>query len=258
MNRPPGLNGFLFPVAENAILGSVETPPLLRVMRPATFALWFILFTVQAIAVVGVGEGGNWVLLLLSTSLFAGVHVQFWYEESEQGRRVHRALERMRGTVYEDEATGLPNTRHFVFELRRQMMRSMRSGSGFSLLLADLAGTDRARKEDRQLAGSLARSLRHAAGEGDFLAYLDGGVFAAIVTDDRTRTVADKSDAVLLALGSCIPLDRAGTLYPVVALTGYEGEIEVRDFLRRAQRDFVAARSRGTSVDVIARRVTAA
>ena len=36
------------------------------------------------------GGGGNLMVLALSTLLFAGIHAQFWYEQSEQGRRFHR------------------------------------------------------------------------------------------------------------------------------------------------------------------------
>lgn len=255
MNKPPALNVFLFPSSENA-MGSVATSPILRVLRPATFGLWFIIFCTQAVTIAS-GETGSWLIFVLSSLLFAGVHIQFWYEDSEQGRRFHHAIERMRGRIYEDDSTGLPNSRHFVFELRRQMMRSVRNGRGFSLILTDLAGFERegadAKHEDRLLS-QIGKSLRHAAGEGDFVAHLEGPVFAAIVVDERDRSAAEKSEAFVLALGSCIPLERAATVHPVVSLTGYEGELEVRDFLRRAQRDLIATRARG----VTARPVTGA
>ncbi|MCL6644703.1 MAG: hypothetical protein K6U88_06955 [Dehalococcoidia bacterium] len=51
------------------------------------------------------------------------------------------------------------------------------------------------------------------------------------------------AEALLPALAACIPNEYATRLTPVVSLTGYEGELEVRDFLRRAQRDLVAARN---------------
>ncbi|MCL4242355.1 MAG: hypothetical protein KJ048_13480, partial [Dehalococcoidia bacterium] len=53
---------------------------------------------------------------------------------------------------------------------------------------------------------------------------------------------------LLPALGSCIPLESANQMFPVVSLSGYEGELEVRDFLRRAQRDLVSARSNGPRI----------
>jgi GGDEF domain-containing protein len=225
-------------------MGSVETPVILRVLRPATFALWFIIFCAQAVTVAS-GEDGHWLVLGLSTALFFGVHVQFWYEESEQGRRVHYAFERMRGRLYEDDTTGLPNSRHFVFELRRQMMRSVRNGRGFSLVLTDLSGFKRDEKVEEKLLPQVGKALRMSAGESDFLAHLEGPVFAAIVVDDRDRSTGDKAQSFLIAVGSCIPLEDASTVQPVVSITGYEGELEVRDFLRRAQRDLISARARG-------------
>ncbi len=246
MQKPPGFS-FIFDTGEPGTLGSVETAPLLRIMRPATFALWFIVFCVQAVSLASTGEGANGILLALTTFLFVAVHVQFWYEESEQGAKVHTALERMRGKMYEDEITGLPNSRHFVFELRRQMMRSVRSGRGFSLVLTDLGGFERNAKLEERLMPTIGRALRQSTSEGDFIAHLEGPVFAAIVIDEREQSTREKADALLLALGACIPLEKAGTLQPVVSLTGYEGELEVREFLQRAQRDLVGARSRGAA-----------
>ncbi len=131
MNKPQSLNIFLFPSSDTIGTGSVATPPIFRIMRPLSFGLWLVIFCVQVQAVVSGGESVSWLLLGLSTALFAGVHLQYWYEDSEQGRRFHHAVERMRGRIYEDDQTGLPNSRHFVFELRRQMMRSVRNGRGF-------------------------------------------------------------------------------------------------------------------------------
>ena len=241
MNKPPSLN-FFFAGAENA-MGSVEAAPIIKVMRPATFALFFIMAAAQAISIVTTGEGGSWLILVLSTGLFAAVHLQFWFEESEQGRKVQVALDRVRGKIYEDDSTGLPNSRHFVFELRRQMMRSVRNGRGFSLALTDLNGLD-PREQERALP-AVGKALRHASTDGDFIAHLEGPVFAAIIQDDRDRSTTDKADSLLDALASIIPPDRSADVRPLVSLTGYQGELEVRDFLRRAQRDLVGARARG-------------
>ena len=256
MNRRPGLNAFLIGGADTAALGSVNAPPLLKAMRPATFALWLILTGAETVAIIGTGEGGSWLMFLLSTLLFGAVHFQFWYEESERGRQFHFALDRIRGRIYEDDATGLPNSRHFVFELRRQMMRSVRNGKGFSLVLTDLSGLNE--KEENIALTTVGKALRHAAGEGDFISHLDGSVFAAIVMDDRERTGANKAEAIFAAMASVIPLERAANVRPVVALTGYQGELEVRDFLRRAQRDLLGARTRGTSIPPQMRRAGAA
>jgi GGDEF domain-containing protein len=117
-------------------------------------------------------------------------------------------------------------------------------------VLTDLGGFERNAKEEARLLPAVARSLRHAASEGDFLAHLEGPVFAAILVDDRDRSTKEKADALMLALGSCIPLEKAASINPVVSLSGYEGELEVRDFLRRAQRDLVGARSRGAATAV--------
>src|SRR5690349_19602390 len=154
MQKPPGLNALIFAPSEQNELGSVETPAILRLLRPATLILWLLIFCVQVQTVISSGSQGTWLVSLLMTVLFVGVHAQFWYEESEQGQRFRRSIERMRGRIYEDEATGLPNSRHFVFELRRQMMRSVRNGRGFSLALTDIGGGEHVKGiEPRVLPG---------------------------------------------------------------------------------------------------------
>ncbi|MEO9255411.1 MAG: diguanylate cyclase [Tepidiformaceae bacterium] len=243
MNKPPGLNALLFAGTETGAMGSVETPPIMRLLRPTTFMIWLLVFCIEAQTIVSHRGGASWLILFLSTLLFVGVHVQFWYEESEQGRRFHRTMERMRGRIYEDDSTGLPNSRHFVFELRRQMMRSVRNGRGFALVLTDIGGWEKAKGQEDKILTAVSKVLRQSMGESDFVAHLQGAIFAAIVIDDRDRSSAEKADLMLSGIGSCIPLDLAGALYPVLSTTGYEGELEVRDFLRRAQRDLLNVRS---------------
>jgi GGDEF domain-containing protein len=246
VNRPQSLNFFMFPNGEAKELGSVATPAVLRVLRPASFALWFMLFVAQLVTTISTGELGNWFLIAISTLLFGGVHLQFWYEESDHGRKFHHALERMRGRMYEDEDTGLPNSRHFIFELRRQMMRSVRNGRGFSLVLTDVLGSGRLKQDEERTYAAMGRNLRQSLGDGDFVARLQGPIFAAIVLDERDQSAAEKADGLVPALGAALPLDKAGVLQPVVSVSGYEGEIEVRDFLRRAQRDLQQARGRAS------------
>ncbi|MEP6871242.1 MAG: GGDEF domain-containing protein [Anaerolineaceae bacterium] len=245
MNKPPALNALFSSSTDEREFGSVETSPILRIIRPTALAVWVLVFCVQAQTVVTTGSSRNWMVMVLSTALFAGVHAQFWYEESEQGRRFHRAMERMRGRIYEDDDTGLPNSRHFVFELRRQMMRSVRSGRGFSLVLTDIGGFEKARGFEGKIISSMTKTFRHSLTEGDFIAHLQGPIYAGIVLDDGDHSAADKADNLLWAIGSCIPLELAGDVFPVVSLSGYEGELEVRDFLRRAQRDLISSRSKG-------------
>lgn len=248
MNKPQSLNIFVSPNSDPNELGSVETMPLLRVLRPLSFALWFIAFVAQimTIGVTGAPDPMTWLVIGLSTLLFIGVHLQFWYEESDQGRRFHHTVERMRGRLYEDDATGLPNSRHFVFELRRQMMRSVRNGRGFALVLTDVVSPPGTQPTTENLHATMGRNLRQALGDGDFVARLEGSIFACIVLDEADRGAAEKSEGLILALGAAIPLEQASMLHPIVSVTGYEGEVEVRDYLRRAQRDVQEARARAT------------
>ena len=258
MNKPPSLNALFSLSAESDDFGSVETAPLLRFIRPAVLAIWVLVLCVEVQTVISTGSSTNWTVMILATALFAAVHIQFWYEDSEQGRRFHRAVERMRGRIYEDSETGLPNSRHFVFELRRQMMRSVRNGRGFSLLLTNFGGWDSAKEHQATIIPAVTRSFRGSLADGDFIAHLQGPIFAGIIMDDREQSAAEKADNVLQTLGACIPLEVAGEMFPMVSLSGYEGELEVRDFLRRAQRDLLGARVQGQSLAPEARRRSAA
>lgn len=244
MNRPAALETIVFG-DRSAKLGAVTPSPLIKAMRPATFAMWIILTIAQGFAILGGGENDIWLTLFLTTLLFIGVHVQFWYEESDQGQRLKKAVDRMRGSIYEDELTGLPNSRHFVFELRRQMMRSVRNGRGFALVLSDLQGLE-PRAFPKALP-AVGKAVRRAAAEGDFVAHLEGPVFATLIVDAPGVSMSDRAAALHGVLDSVVPDNLRANVRPVVSLTTYQGEIEVRDFLRRAQRDLAAARERAQS-----------
>ena len=77
MNKPPVLNAFLFPSAEQNELGSVESSLLLRLMRPVSLGLWLVIFAVEVQTVITTGNRGNLLVIALSTILFAGIHAQF-------------------------------------------------------------------------------------------------------------------------------------------------------------------------------------
>ena len=206
-------------------------------MRPITFALWLGVFGIQ-LQGAATGSGGiGWLTLAMTTVLFAGVHAQFWLDESEQGRRVHDGFERMRGQIYEDDETGLPNSRHFVFQLRRQMMRSVRNGRGFSIVLATISPHDESSSPKSETLRKAATSMKAGLGDCDFVARLQGASFGAVVLDEAEATATDKSRDVRDSLTQVLNESAREGLAVAVSMTGYEGELEVRDVLRRAQRD---------------------
>ena len=236
MNKPPGIH-LLFPGASNAReFGSIEAPHLVHLLRPVTALLWIAVFAFEVYRIVGEGASANYLLLALSTALFAAVQGQTWYEESEQGQRFRQALERIRGQIYEDDSTALPNSRHFVFQLRRQMMRSVRNGSGFSLMLLTIAPREGAAAPKEETLRATAKAMRQGIGEGDFVARLQGPTFGALLLDDPDDSATAKSQRITQLVAR--NLDEP----PASSITGYEGELEVRDFLRRAQRDLIGAR----------------
>lgn len=243
VRMPSALGALLSAVSPSASWGSVEAPLLVRVSRWISLVFWVVVFASQLQAVVSGGEA-NWTLLVLTTALFAGVHLRLWYEESERGRQVHRVFDRARGRVYEDDLTGLPNSRHFLFELRRQMVRSVRSGQGFSLVVAEVQPTDPADPPGPDLVRTLARGLQQALDPTDFVARLQECTFAVLVLDDGQLTASEKAAVLGEVVIAGIPIERAASLRPVVSVTGYSGETHVRGFLTRAQDDFGTARRR--------------
>lgn len=210
-------------------------------MRPVTFALWLVVFAIQVHAAATTSTGINWILLTMTTMLFAGVHAQFWLDESDQGRRAREGFEKMRGQIYEDDDTGLPNSRHFVFQLRRQMMRSVRNGRGFSIVLATINGPKESTNPGEDMLRTASTAMKECLGDCDFVARLQGSSFGAIVLDEAEATATDKAGQVREWLGDAGARASRNNVSAAVSITGYEGELEVRDFLRRAQRDLQAS-----------------
>jgi GGDEF domain-containing protein len=241
VNRPAALETIVFG-DRPAAMGSITSSPIIKAMRPATFALWVILTFAQLAAMLAGADEDILLTLVLTTLLFVGVHIQFWYEESDQGLRFRRTMDKMRGSIYEDEMTGLPNSRHFVFELRRQMMRSVRNGRGFALVLSDLQGLEQ--RSHAKALPAVGKAIRRSAAEGDFVAHLEGPVFATLIVDAPGLSMSDRAAQLQGVLEGVVPENLRASVRPVVSLTSYQGEIEVRDFLRRAQRDLAAARER--------------
>lgn len=240
MNKPSGVGLFFFPSSSDE-LGSVELPPILRYMRPITFGLWLFVFAIEVHSAATTSAGINWAFLIMTTLLFAGVHAQFWLDESDQGRRAREGFERMRGQIYEDDDTGLPNSRHFVFQLRRQMMRSVRNGRGFSVVLATVNGPNDSSNPGDSVLRAASSAIKECLGDGDFIARLQGSSFGAIVLDDADGTATDKAEQVKEWLADVVGRSSRNDITAAVSITGYEGELEVRDFLRRAQRDLQAS-----------------
>ena len=65
MNMPQGLNGFLL-TSESKEMETVAAPPILRILRPATFGLWFIIFAASLQTVVVTGDLSNILVLVLA------------------------------------------------------------------------------------------------------------------------------------------------------------------------------------------------
>ena len=113
------------------------------------------------------------------------------------------------------------------------MMRSVRSGHGFSLILTDLMPGD-GQKLESSLMPSVARTLRQGVGEGDFVARLQGSIFAAIVLDEQNQTAAEKADELEQSLSVCRKLDSLND--------ACVGEGGLRDVHRHRQGELIGIR----------------
>ena len=236
-----GLGSLLSAASPLARWGSVAEPPLLvRTLRWSTVVLWVVIFLSQFQAVVS-RSSPNWLILILITALFAGVHLRFWYGESERDRRV-RAIDRARGRVYEDELTGLPNSRYLLFGLRRQMIRSVRSGCGFSLVMVEVRPINPVFRIGDQIVKTLGRRVHQTIDPADFLARMQACTFAIITEDDGRLGSTEKGNVLSGIVEAGIPVDMASEVRMAVSVTSYGGEMFVRDFLCRVQEDFLEAR----------------
>ena len=224
--------------------GELEAPPrALRLAYPAVAVIWLCLLAFQTRIAVRTGGLLESLALILSVLLFAGVRAQLWYEEFARSRELEQLAGRIRRRTYEDKTTFLPNSRLFVTELHRRMARVVRGRRTFSLALTDLTGIGTSEALERLILPPVARAVRASVGHADFVAHLQDAIFAAILIDEDDRPIETKAGALLAAVRASIPAEVAGTTSAVVSVSAYQGELEVRDFLRRAQSDLVLARA---------------
>ncbi len=106
--------------------------------------------------------------------------------------RTHRELERLAKT---DELTGLPNRRHFIAQLERELARSQRSWTPLSLLLLDVDNFKLINDTYGHSAGDLAlievgRSITCCVRATDAVARLGGDEFA-ILLPESDRAAAE-------------------------------------------------------------------
>lgn len=214
----------------------------LRLIRPAVSVLWFVAFASELYLAATHPQAPVFILLALTTMLFLASFSQVQFERAEQEELVERSAAGMRGRLYEDDLTALPNSRHFVAELRRRMIRSSRSGRVFALALAHLEGFTPGVLDENQVLPQLGRAIRKAMDDGDFVARLEGMVFVALVSDGAADSTRDKVEAMRWGIAAIIPPEAAETIAVVTSVTLYAGESEVRDLLRRAQLDLDEAR----------------
>jgi len=219
-----------------------ELARTLRVIHPVVSGLWVALLGGVAFLVVTAPSTSMFILAGLTLMLFVMSGMQFRYERAEQDELVERSAAGMRGRLYEDDLTALPNSRHFVAELRRRMIRSSRSGRVFALALAHLDGFEAAGIDEHQVLPQLGRAIRKAVDDGDFVARLENMVFVAAMAEGADEHTADKVEAMRWGIAACLPPEVADAVLVVTSVTLYAGETEVRDILRRAQLDLDEAR----------------
>jgi len=219
-----------------------ELARTLRLVHPLVSGLW--LAALAGVAFLTLSSPSIPVLILagLMLMLFVMSGIQFRYERAEQDELVERSAAGMRGRLYEDDLTALPNSRHFVAELRRRMIRASRSGRVFALALAHLEGFEAAGIEENQVLPQLGRAIRKAVDDGDFVARLENMVFVAAMAEGADEATADKVEAMRWGIAASLPPEVADSILVVTSVTLYAGETEVRDILRRAQLDLDEAR----------------
>lgn len=219
-----------------------ELAHTLKLVRPAVNVLWLITFAAEGYLAFVLPQMQVFILLALTTVLFLGSLVQVQFERAEQDDLVERSAAGMRGRLYEDDLTALPNSRHFVAELRRRMIRASRSGRVFALALAQLDGFAPGALDENQVFPPLGRAIRKSVDDGDFVARLEGMVFVAVISDGASDSTRDKVEAMRWGIAGVLPPEAAESINVVTSITLYAGETEVRDLLRRAQLDLDEAR----------------
>ncbi len=124
------------------------------------------------------------------------------------------------------------------------MMRSVRSGCGFSLVMVEVRPINPVFRIGDQIVKTLGRGVHQTIDPADFLARMQACTFAIITEGGGRLRSTEKGNVLSGIVEAGIPVDMASEVRMAVSVTGYGGEMFVRDFLCRVQEDFLEARRR--------------
>jgi diguanylate cyclase (GGDEF)-like protein len=105
---------------------------------------------------------------------------------------LRRFNSRQGGGDYIDDRHELPNRNYLLAELRREMPRARNHGAPFVVLMVSIDGIGGIRERrgnafaERSVV-SLSNLLRRVTRQSDFLAYLEGSIFAVVLNECDKR-----------------------------------------------------------------------
>jgi diguanylate cyclase (GGDEF)-like protein len=161
-------------------------------MRAAAFAVWLAMLVTEYTLLARNPTLWNFSLAVAFTLLFFATNAQVWARQMAGTRSLRHIMARLHSSSYISDYVPLPNRNYLLAELRREMARSRVSGSPFTIVRMELEGYEevRGRRGEDFSSRSLrafADLLRRVTRNSDFLAHLEGAIFAVMLLDCSRR-----------------------------------------------------------------------
>ncbi len=152
-----------------------------------------------------------------------------------------------------DELTGVPNRRHFLELLDRELARCARFGQPVSLLVIDVDNFKAINDNHGHDAGDLAlkllsRALSECLRKMDFLGRIGGGEFGVFLPQTKLADAADVAERIRLAVLERHVSTSKGPLGLSVTIgvaTARPGKVEREDLVRAADLALLEAKEAG-------------
>ncbi len=199
------------------------SPRGIRVLTPALLA--FLVAGELIVAVVFSPPLG--IALLATTGALCGlVRRSRGFEVARHKREAEAAAEDQSEAFFKDGQTGLPNRRHLIDQLARDIARSQRYSQDLTLVVIEVArmpdlvaawGPGTGERAVLHVAETLGRVTRNS----DFLARIDDERFAVVLTQCNTAQARIFGDRALLAVSNRPLKNGPGARVPVYVTIDY-------------------------------------
>ena len=165
-----------------------------------------------------------------------------------------RIEDELRELAITDPLTNIPNRRHFMNEMRKEILRAQRYDNPLSVLMLDLDYFKRINDAHGHDVGDytlqiMTRAALDTLRQTDILGRIGGEEFAALLPETTLETAMDIAERLRVALSQCqVPtIDASVQLTVSIGVSAYNGAPDEtpQSMLKRADVALYAAKQRG-------------